>query len=458
MQRIPLHWLMQSLVGASSWTSPRMTIRKILSDAWSRYPSLLGAALVGSLTFSFFSHALPPQYQQMRFSGYSLELYLIGTSLICVGGWLYVAYYFGPTARGPAYLQWLSLQVKSDCQKIQLRFFYQMTAISSICAGFVFSSLSNLPQTHAVFLAATSFCAFLGSSYLALMLQRCDLDRVASMVLGPCLAAGVCIILASARMPGWLVFETIFVLLSAVAKAVFYCKSATKEKFRITSATFAPKWQLIRGHANRFTVTASVTQLDPAILSISQVYRHTTRSPQLEVFTRFPYFLKLSILSLTRPRGNLPYVLIIALPVPLAFNRLLGPAAENAAIVLFLFYVTLASTSSLENLLCGGHLRRYLPKGGRATFAALIFPCYAYVITFLGILRWHNAISEWQFGAALCLPVILLWRRHSIRSHQSTYEVLVATPIGAVPVHTFNRIIGGPDCLFLVLIFLNILE
>lgn len=276
--------------------------------------ALIGVPMFGSALWSAGDQVLPTVLRAAQERGFSPEVLALALGLALAGIWIQALYFAGPIAVSAAQLQWLPTgDLLAHDQMLTW-----LVAAAAIAVLVTLVALAARAMGWPVPLVAVSSAVVLsGTLLLALTLQRRD---------APELLSGVFLIaaLTLAAAHAW---STPTGLALGLTAAITQPK--TRRNFIGQPHPTVPRWQLVRGHTNRWSVNAGIISLDSDIVeAVRESQGSATRKPLPVSWYRAPKALTTVVLWRSLSTQRRPAALLLT---ALLADRLFGPGAGLAA-------------------------------------------------------------------------------------------------------------------------------
>ncbi|WP_053203519.1 hypothetical protein [Jiangella muralis] len=413
------------------------------------YEVLLGVALAAMVLYALGNSGVPRLLTDAEERGHSaawVAVALLGFVLSAwTAGWSFV----GPVALTAARLHWVSWR-RPD---VAIRAAGRRALLVSVVAGAVVAVTAGLAldaaELPSVVPAVAVWTALQLLLLVAVQLQRRDLDRTARLL--PIAFGAAAVVIAAAEAWG-AVAATVTACVAAVAGAAAVVTGGGVARRRDAVAELTPRWQLLRGARHRWAIVAGITLMDGDVVRIvrNRDAKATKRALPAAVF-RGPRPVGLAAAAFLR---GLPAALTIgAVAVPIAFaaHEILGLTPALVVVVLAELVVTRVTARAAEAWLASPALPRIWGLDGNGPAAALAAPAVVVCAVIAATVTAGLSLPA-QAGLALAaLPVAVVLRRRSARRPDAGLTV-IATPMGAVPVQTVDRVVAGPDVAFVALL------
>jgi hypothetical protein len=136
---------------------------------------------------------------------------------------------------------------------------------------------------------------------------------------------------------------------------------------------------------------------------------------------------------------------VALIPLPGSIVHLIGPSWGCVVLVVLAYVVTAHLARWFFAWNASTSLKFLVPFGDRAVRAALLAtPVTGGLIFAVGAVWCAQLPAAW-IGSSLIVAVIGVWRRLSVKPSRADFDVLIATPIGTVPVGLTLRLMAGWD-------------
>ncbi|GAA3641465.1 hypothetical protein GCM10022223_70940 [Kineosporia mesophila] len=396
--------------------------------------ALIALPMFGSTLWSVGHQILPAVLRAAQERGFSPELLALATGLALAGICLQALYFAGPIAASAAQQQWLPTgDVLGRDRMLTWLVVTAVIALLVVLAVLVARAM-GWPGPPVALGVALVFCA---SLMTIVQLQRRDAPGLVALLSALLLLTALTLAAAQAwSLP-----------IGAAVGSGAALVTGLNQGLRLTRALgtahpLVPRWQLIRGHTNRWSVNAGILALDSDIVqAVHESQGRPTRKPVPAFCYRTPTALAGVVLWRALTGAFLPTAALVL--TGLIAARLFGPGAGLAVFVVLQYRLTTATGRSAESWRESPALQRIW--GHRSTSAELFAPVLVSALLVAG-LAW-TAVSA-PLPAVLVLlavPPLALWRRDQARRCEGL--TLLATPAGPLPIQTVNRAVAGYDVL-----------
>ncbi|RBM19621.1 hypothetical protein [Streptomyces sp. PT12] len=410
------------------------------------YELALMVGLTAMLLFAVGNSLLPDVLNQAERRGYSADWFAVALLLFTLGLWVRFWYFAGPLAVSAGRLQWFMWQrdPRGWLRREAVKAYLIGGGLATVLA--VLSALVMAAGDGPYLALAVAVWGLLQLFLvLAVQLQRRDLDAVARLL--PFILCSLGVVLAVGEAwNGPVSALTGVCLLSCLAVARRGILTLPGTRTELT-----PRWQLYRGARGRWSLGAGATMLDHEVV---RVMRHREAKVTREPLPAFVYRLRwpLGLAGAVLARNLRAVIPTIGLMFPLIFalHRLLGPLPALLLTALLELTVTVTMVRSSEEWLRSNALSRIWGTGGSRVPVALALPGVAVSLAIAAAVSLALGFPPLAALVLLVLPGAIIARRHSARGGSTEFGIL-ATPLGAVPLNTVNRVIAGPDMALLCL-------
>lgn len=409
-----------------------------------RYELTLIVGLLAMLLFAVGNSMVPDMLEQVQQRGHSRARFSLALFSLVLALWVRAWYFAGPLAVSVGRFQWLMWRQEP-------RGSLRREAVTTYLVG---GTLATVPAALSALAAPTGggyslIAALVVWSVLQLFLvltmqlQRRDLDGVARSLpfalgsLGVALAVGEAWNGTAAALGG-------ACLLTGLVLARRRTWTSAGARNQLT-----PRWQLHRGARGRWSLGAGVTMLDHEVVRVVQQREAKATQQPLPTFVyrlRQPFGLAVATL-LRSLRTVLPTISLVG-PLIFALHRLLGPLPALLLTALLELFVTVAMARSFEWWLRSHALSRTWATAGSHVPMAVALLGVSVSLVMAATVSLALGFPPLAALTLLVLPVSIVARRRSTHSGPGE-NALLATPFGAVPLHTVNRVVAGPDMVLL---------
>lgn len=398
------------------------------------------AALSGGVIAAVGRDLIPQAAATARDGGYSATWLAAACFCLVLGAWTSGWYFLGPVALTRAAIVW---RVSLGGKLGPLRLAYARTLL--------LGALLAVPPVVLVGLAAANvgrpwlwpsvatWALLTSAVMLVVHLQRRDRGDTVRRLVGLLVAVSVAVTAREAWRD--LVGAAVLAALGLIAL------TAVRRRHRRAAprAAVTPMWQLVRGAANRWLVGAAIAMLDPSTVAIARTaspYSPRWRLPHWVY--RVPTPWALGVVAFARTTGSVALGLAIGSVLALATTTIWGVEVGLSLIMVAQLVVTLSYAGPVMTWQSSSALRRVWPTGTMLPIAlsmAALVPAWLVGLVAFGVID----LPVVTLLVLVALPVAVLYRRVTAQSAEGDDALLLATPLGAVPVQVVNRLVAGPD-------------
>ncbi len=294
--------------------------------------------------------------------------------------------------------------------------------------------------------------SLLGAVLVVVELQRRDLGVVAGYLALVLVGTGV--VIGAAVAWGW----AVGVATGGAIAAAMVVELGREPNLRRPRPGLTPQWQLRRAATNRWATVASLQTLDPSVAGLSRTGRAgRTGGPPPGHLRRLPWAPGLAAVVALRNLRTGAVPALVSMLGGLVVHQVWATTAALVVVLTLETVVTIWLARPLEAWRTTPSVRRTWtpPRSGAALALALpsLLVSWAVAVAAALVIR-----PTWPALVVMAvLPAAVLWRR-SRAGRSDLGDVLLATPLGPVPVDLLDRVAAGPDVLVIAVITLSVVS
>jgi hypothetical protein len=404
---------------------------------------VLSLTMFGSVVYSFGDRLVPNVLREAELRGFSGGTLGFCLLLATMGLWVRLLYFAGPVAASGAQLQW------SNPTRVLARHKALTWVIAVICLlimGMIaaLSARAMRWQWPAVGVAVCAASAVILG--VAMLLQRRDAPGVIRQLSGLFLAVAG----AVAAIEAWSVLAGLVVVAGVILVSFFGERGVSLGR----GHAGVPRWQLIRGHDNRWAVNAGIVMLDKDVVDTAQEMNSPpTRRPLPAFYYRIRRPLDMVVVVLTRLLSTAAISIAGLFLSAMLAHRFLGPSVGLCLMLVAQYRLTVATARCAESWLMSPALQRTWGHDRNRAVAGLFGPVLIVSLLFTVLVTVTISTSMPALVSLLACPALILWRRHSA-TRLAEGITLISTPAGALPLQTVNKLVAGYDVLAVALLLI----
>lgn len=422
--------------------------------SWSDgYQVLLVAGYAGMVLYAVGHTFLPELLRQVERRGHETSGVAVPLLFCTLGLWGRAWYHLGPLGISAGQLQWWVWR-RNPVRWLR-RERLRVLGIGALLAGCLAAvgGLAFADSGGGWLAALVVWAALQALLALCLHLQRRDLDGLARGVPSLCAAIGVVLAVGEAwnGRTALAVALGLAPLLAVTRRGTWaVTRHATRpERPRGRPVELTPRWQLHRGARGRWALGAAVTMLDHEVVRVAGQRDAPAGGRPLPAFVyRLRWPANLAGVVSARHLGRVLPAIALVLPLALAVHRMLGVLPALLITTLLELFVTVALVRAAETWRASASLPRTWATAGTRPVLALYLPALVVCALIAVVVTLGMALPLTVTALLAVLPAAVAVRRGTVR--EGTEAVFLATPAGAMPMHTVNRLAAGPDVGLLV--------